>query len=389
MQDKLRKTIGVLGGGQLGKMLIESCTGLNLKYQVLEKSNTCPAHLVCNNIIEGSLYDAEAIKELASKSDVLTYEIEHVNVEALKAEEASTPVIPYPRVLEIIQDKGLQKEFYRDHEIDTLPFTIASADELKDTVLNWDDDRFVLKHRKGGYDGRGVELLDKAAFKLRADANDPSFQSEHGYVIEKLAEKAREFSVIVARDQDGKSISYAPSEMVFDPKANLMDYLIAPVDLNDDQITLIKSLAIRAVNALNSPGVFAVELITDPNGKFYVNEIAPRPHNSGHHTIESTVTSQYEQLNRILLGLPLGSTKLLAAALTANILGPEGVNGAYYLKGIEETLKIEGVYVHMYGKSTTSPYRKLGHFTVIGESPESCINKMNEVRNKLEIASLD
>lgn len=380
------KTIGVLGGGQLGKMLFEAGSSTNTSYVFLETNYECPASLVCKNQVIGSLQDEIKIKELGSLSDVVTYEIEHVNVEALLAlEQSGTPVIPKPSVLTIIQDKGLQKEYYTDNGVATLDFSIATIESLADKVAAWPEDRFVLKHRKGGYDGKGVQLLTKEKFAALLAAKDESLKSEHGYVIEKLANNATEISVIVAIAQDGSTSTYLPCEMVFDPRSNLMDYLIAPSSLSEETNTACESLALQAVKGFDSPGLFAVELFVEANGGVYVNEIAPRPHNSGHHTIESSYTSQYEQLNRILLGQPLGSTALVKPAATCNIVGPQDVNGAYRLANLDQVLAIEGVYIHMYGKTTTSPDRKLGHFTVLANTREEVVEKMDTVKGLLEV----
>lgn len=389
MDNMLNTRIGILGGGQLGKMLIESYSGLNIKYTVLEKDKGCPASLVCPNIVEGSLYDENSIGKIAEEADVMTYEIEHLDIKALEKHSAKTLVIPYPSVLKVIQDKGLQKEFYTDAGVDTLDYILVRAEDLKTAIDDYKHERFVLKHRKGGYDGKGVQLLSKSEFYTLLLSNDESLKSKEGYVIEELCENAREVSVIVAVCQSGDIACYDCSEMVFDAEANLMDYLISPASLPTELEVKAKELAVKAVSALKSPGIFAVELFLDADEKFYVNEIAPRPHNSGHHTIESTYTSQYEQLNRILLNLPLGSTKRLSCALTANILGPKNVNGEYYVSGLTEVFKIEGVYLHLYGKTSSKPYRKLGHFTVLAENNSECIKKMNKVREHLRIKSID
>ena len=381
-------TIGVLGGGQLGKMLFEAGSPTNTSYVFLETNYECPASLVCKNQVIGSLQDEIKIKELGSLSDVVTYEIEHVNVEALLAlEQSGTPVIPKPSVLTIIQDKGLQKEYYADNGVAALDFSIASIENLADKVAAWPEDNFVLKHRKGGYDGKGVQLLTKEKFAALLAAKDESLKSKHGYVIEKLANNATEISVIVAVAQDGSTTTYPPCEMVFDPRSNLMDYLIAPSSLSEETNTACESLALQAVKGFDSPGLFAVELFVEANGGVYVNEIAPRPHNSGHHTIESSYTSQYEQLNRILLGQPLGSTALVKPAATCNIVGPQDVNGAYRLANLNQVLAIEGVYIHMYGKTTTSPDRKLGHFTVLADTRVEVIEKMEKVKGLLEVVT--
>ena len=382
----MNKTIGVLGGGQLGKMLFEAGSPLNINFTFLEKSEGCPASLVCSNQVVGSLQDPIKINSLAKNADVLTYEIEHVNVEALEQlEREGTPVFPKPAVLSIIQDKGLQKQYYADRDVSTLRFTLATKDTLEEEVSNWTEDRFVLKHRKGGYDGKGVQLLTKSQFENLKNHQDKSLISEHGFVIEKLANNAIEVSVIVAVAQDGSSITYPPCEMVFNPRSNLMDYLIAPSSLSLEINHKCEALALKAVKGFNSPGLFAVELFVEARGGIFVNEIAPRPHNSGHHTIESSYTSQYEQLNRILLGQPLGSTALIKPAATCNIVGPQDVNGAYELANLNEVLQIEGVYIHMYGKTTTSHDRKLGHFTILADTRVEVIEKMEKVKGMLSI----
>ena len=384
----MNKTIGVLGGGQLGKMLFEAGSPLNINFTFLEKSEGCPASLVCSNQVVGSLQDPTKINSLAKNADVLTYEIEHVNVEALEQlEREGKPVFPKPSVLSIIQDKGLQKQYYADRDVSTLRFTLATKDTLEEEVSNWTEDKFVLKHRKGGYDGKGVQLLTKQNFTSLLAADNSSLTSEHGYVLEKLAQDAIEVSVIVAVAQDGSSITYPPCEMVFNPRSNLMDYLIAPSSLSLEINQKCEALALKAVKGFNSPGLFAVELFVEARGGIFVNEIAPRPHNSGHHTIESCYTSQYEQLNRILLGQPLGSTALIKPAATCNIVGPQDVNGAYELANLNEVLQIEGVYIHMYGKTTTSHDRKLGHFTILADTRVEVIEKMEKVKGMLSIKS--
>lgn len=385
----MHKTIGILGGGQLGKMLMEAGSPLNFQYQFLEAKADCPASLVSRNQTIGSLQDAEKINELASKSDVITFEIEHVNTEALEKIYASGKlVIPNPSVLSIIQDKGLQKEFYATHNIPTLDFQLADTKNLGHIIENWSEEKFVLKHRKGGYDGKGVQLLSKTSYSELAKNNDESLHSETGYVVEKMANDAKEISVIVAVAQDGSTHSYEPCEMVFDPKSNLMDYLIVPCSLNAELIDRCKSIAQQVVAAFGSPGLFAVELFAEASGDVYVNEIAPRPHNSGHHTIESAYISQYEQLNRILLGLPLGNCDLITPAATCNIVGPENVNGAYTLGNLDEVLQISGVYIHMYGKKQTSPNRKLGHFTVIDPDKAKVVRKMEAVKELLQVVRI-
>lgn len=389
MEHNKELTIGILGGGQLGKMLFEAGSPMNNSYRFLEASANCPASLVCKNQVIGSLMDAEKIIELAKKCDVISYEIEHVNIDALtQLEEQNIPVFPKSSVLKTIQDKGLQKQFYSKHGIPTLQFEISTSSELKDKIDNWKDDTFVLKHRKGGYDGKGVQVLTKANFNLLYSSTDRSIKSSSGFVIEKFVKEVTEVAVIVGVAQDGSISSFDPCEMVFDPNSNLMDYLIAPSSLTSEINNRCQKIAIEVAKLFNSPGLFAVELFIDSMNNIYVNEIAPRPHNSGHHTIESCLTSQYEQLNRILLNQPLGHTSLLCPAATCNIVGPQNITGAYEIDNLNEILSIPGVYIHMYGKATTSPFRKLGHFTVLSETREEVIDKMKRVKELLKIKSI-
>jgi len=384
----MNKTIGVLGGGQLGKMLFEAGSPMNTNYVFLEKTENCPASLVCQHQILGSLKDANKINDLSSKSDVLTFEIEHVNVKALlDLEKKGQSIIPRPAVLSIIQDKGLQKDFYTQHNIPTLEYKNSTSENLRSDIEDWNEDQFVLKHRKGGYDGKGVQLMTKNKFQSLVDNDNESLKSIDGYVIEKMAKEAVEVSVIVAIDQQLNSVSYAPCEMVFDPTSNLMDYLITPSRLSKEINKGCENIAKKTVKAFNSPGLFAVELFVQKNGGIYVNEIAPRPHNSGHHTIESSYTSQYEQLNRILLNQPLGDTSLIQNAITCNIVGPKHINGLYELNNLDLVLQIPGVYIHMYGKKTTSPNRKLGHYTILGKDSLELESKLNRVKELLTIKS--
>jgi 5-(carboxyamino)imidazole ribonucleotide synthase len=384
----MNKTIGVLGGGQLGKMLFEAGSPMNNHYIFLEKTEDCPASLVCQHQVLGSLKDTDKIKELSSKSDVLTFEIEHVNVGALlDLEKKGQSIIPKPAVLSIIQDKGLQKDFYTQHGIPTLEYKNSTSENLRSNIESWNEDQFVLKHRRGGYDGKGVQLMTKNKFQSLIDNDNESLKSIDGYVIEKMAKEVVEVSVIVAIDQQLNSVTYAPCEMVFDPKSNLMDYLITPSRLSKEINKGCENIAKKTVKAFNSPGLFAVELFVQKDGGIYVNEIAPRPHNSGHHTIESSYTSQYEQLNRILLNQPLGDTSLIQNAITCNIVGPKHINGLYELNNLDLVLQIPGVYIHMYGKKTTSPNRKLGHYTILGKDSLELESKLNRVKELLTIKS--
>jgi len=277
--------------------------------------------------VNGSLTSRDKILELAKDSDILTYEIEHIDVQTLiELKDQGKVVIPDPDILRIIQDKSLQKSFYAEKHIATSPFEIFNdEDSLSEALPKIHGDKLVVKSAKGGYDGKGVWILTRSEIS----SSQRGFQLDGSdYVLEAFIPRAREFAVIVARGMDGETKSYPSCEMVFDPELNLVDYLISPSNISTEQEEEIEALALKAVKSLGGAGLFAVELFLDEKGFFYVNEIAPRPHNSGHHSIEANSTSQYEQLNRILLGLPLGETDLRSPVVMMNLLGDSGVTGA-------------------------------------------------------------
>lgn len=368
--------IGIIGGGQLGKMLIESSRPWNVQNTVLESDMNCPASMVAGKVIEGSLMDESKIRELAAATDVLTFEIEHINAEALKKlEEEGKKVIPAGGVLQLIQDKGLQKEFYQNNNIPTVKFKLCNSnDELKAFSEDFSGSRVVVKQRRGGYDGKGVDIVAKT------DIHTGRYKYSEPCVIEECCEDITEYSVIVAADQHGGIISYPVIEMYFNPRSNLVEFLFSPAEITEDLTHECKQVALKAVKALNSPGLFAVELFVDRNAGVLVNEIAPRPHNSGHHTIEGCYTSQFEQLNRILLGLPLGNTDMVKPAAMINLVGAENQTGNYRLKFEKELLKLSGVYIHLYNKKEIKPNRKMGHITVLADSMDELMDKAKMVR---------
>lgn len=370
------KTIGVIGGGQLGKMLIESSRPWNVKNIVLEADADCPASLVADEVLVGGLYEASRLDALAEKCDVLTFEIEHINADhLLLLEQQGKRIIPSPRVLKLIQDKGLQKEFYQEQHLETLPYVLLETQEdLLHHAATFKSEYVVIKSRTGGYDGKGVEIVDRQQilsgnYVLRA----PS-------VMEVFLHNAMEIAVIVSRNEKGEIQTFPLIEMYFNPHSNLVEFLFSPATVSEAIAQLCTDLATRAVVALNAVGVFAVELFVDPAGRVFINEIAPRPHNSGHHTIEGCYTSQFEQLNRILLGLPLGSTALVQPSAMINLVGPAGLSGAYRLEHAATLLQMEGVYIHLYNKKEIRPNRKMGHVTVMAETHEALIEKAAKVR---------
>lgn len=380
-----KKTIGIIGGGQLGKMLIEAGKPWNIKYHILDVADAPSSGLADKHIV-GSLMDEQKIYELAANVDVLTYEIEHIHLGALqKLEAEGKTIIPSPKILEIIQDKGLQKLFFKHHNIPTTDFELAeNPTQWTEKLLLLKGDKVAAKLRKGGYDGKGVELVDKKT--MLEKYNEIPFSE--AVVLEEFVENAIEFSVIVARNKDSKINTFPTVEMEFDPKANLVEFLFAPADIIPEIEDKAKRIAMDCINKLQGIGLFAVEMFLDKEGNIYVNEIAPRPHNSGHHTIEACYTSQYEQLNRILLDMPLGNTDLLTPAAMINLLGAENVNGLYEITGLDKILDLKGVYIHLYNKTHTKPKRKMGHITILGDSMDEVREKANLVKKHIGMKQL-
>lgn len=380
-----KKTIGIIGGGQLGKMLIEAGKPWNVRYAILETQDA-PASGISDVHITGSITDSAKITELSEICDVMTYEIEHINIEALhKLEAAGKTIIPSPKILEMIQDKGLQKNFFRNNQIPSTNFELAeNPSEWEAKLARLNGRKVAAKLRKGGYDGRGVELLDKTA----VSANTAHIPFQGPVVLEEFVENAIELSVIVARSADGSICTFPTAEMEFDPKANLVEFLFAPAETDAETDLRARNIAMDCIVKMQGVGLFAVEMFLDSDKQIFVNEIAPRPHNSGHHTIEACYTSQYEQLNRILLGMPLGNTDLIMPAAMINILGVEGISGPYEMTGLDHILAMKGVYIHLYNKSETKPKRKMGHITILGDTLEQVRQKTAEVRQHLGMKAL-
>jgi 5-(carboxyamino)imidazole ribonucleotide synthase len=376
-------TIGIIGGGQLGKMLIEEGIRYNVRFATLDPDANSPAMPISNLHITGSLQDAEKINELASHADVLTYEIENINTEALFALEASGKLlIPSPKILQIVQDKGLQKQFYIDNNIPTAPFAIVkNASEWKDTLLKNNFTKFAAKLCQGGYDGKGVVLLtatDILENKVAIPFDEPT-------VLEAFVQNDKEISIIVARGLDGEVKCFDAVEMEFDAVANLVTYLKCPATILESVHEKAKKIAVELIEKMNGFGIYAIEMFVTPYGEIIVNEMAPRPHNSGHHSIEACYTSQYEQLIRILLGKPLGDTSIIQPSAMMNILGATTFSGAYKLQHETELLKMQGVYIHDYGKADSKPMRKLGHVTVMAKTEEDLKKKAEKVMGMLEV----
>ena len=375
------KSCGIIGGGQLGMMLLEAAKVENndVQYTILEAQEDCPARPLADSFIQGSLTDENALNALANVSDVLTWEIEHIGVDTLiKLESQGKTIIPKPGVLKIIQDKGIQKEYFVSHGIPTAPFVLKNQNDA------WDLDRFtgekvVLKSRTGGYDGKGVAIVSK---KDLLEGKTPF----HGNVlIEQFAENVKELALIVAVDTQGNLGTYPAIDMYFNPQSNLVEFLYSPSKVETNLLQQAQAIAEKVVASFQSPGLFAVEMFITESNEVWVNEIAPRPHNSGHHSIEGFETSQFAQLNRILLGLELGSMALKCPSAMINIVGPEDFSGTYQLAQNAYWEAQKDVFVHMYGKSETRPNRKLGHVTVTAEDLEKLLLRAQEVQTKLQV----
>lgn len=383
MTKPFHPVIGVIGGGQLGKMLIEASGNWNVRFSVLDPDAQAPARRWSDTFIQGSLKDPEKIKALSTQCNVITYEIEHVNQAVLKElETTGFRVVPSADVLGIIQDKGLQKQFYQSHAINSTPYKLIDhAEGWKMALNDLRGEILVAKSRKGGYDGRGVELVSRK----RLEEGYIPFQEAS--LLEEFVENATELSVMLGRRRNGETSVYPCVQMHFDSRSNLVDYLYSPAHVSEAIQKKAMDLALKAVDALHSEGLFAVELFVDKAGEVFVNEIAPRPHNSGHHTIEGFYTSQYEMLLRVLLDLPLGSTRQILPAVMVNIVGPPDVSGKYRLEGYEAVLAEEGVYLHLYNKEQTRPDRKIGHFTCLADTLEAAVEKAMRVKQTLKIVA--
>jgi 5-(carboxyamino)imidazole ribonucleotide synthase len=373
--------VGIIGGGQLGMMTIEAkFPSLPVEFVVLEQSADCPAAPISNQFIAGSLKSEADIRTLAEASDVLTWEIEHINVDALvQLEKEGKTIIPKPSVLQTIQDKGIQKQFFQQHNIPTAHFALCDAQTITEALLSqFPGEQIVIKTRTGGYDGKGVAILNKSEALQ-------SMPFSGNILIESFVPNALEIAVIVAIAQDGSHAVYPAIEMYFNPKSNLVEFLFSPARISTELEKKIQAIGLQCVQKLNSPGLFAVELFLTENQEIWVNEIAPRPHNSGHHTIEGCHCSQFEQFLRILSGAPLGDPSLVQPAAMINIVGPTHLSGDYQLANEDSLTQNGDVFIHMYRKSETRPNRKLGHATVIAPTLEALLERAESVKNQLEV----
>lgn len=373
--------IGILGGGQLGKMLVQAGSPWDLQMHVLDVSVEFPAAKVAPHFTVGDFTNYEDVISFGQNMDLLTVEIESINVEALDAlENAGKQIFPQPDVIRTIRDKGLQKDFYRTHQIPTSHYQLfenvtAIREALSKGQLSYP---FVQKARTGGYDGRGVAVIhgDQDLSRLLPV---PS-------LVEDLVDIEKELAVIIAANGT-EVVSYPTVEMLFHPTANLVELLACPASVTTDQEERCRDLAIQVAKQLNIRGLLAVELFLTKTGEILVNEVAPRPHNSGHHTIEGNITSQFQQHWRAILGYPLGSTQLIRPAAMINLLGEPDHTGPPEYQGLDACLAMDDVYIHIYGKPETRPFRKMGHVTIIAESTEAVKKQARIVKETLRVIS--
>lgn len=371
--------IGILGGGQLGRMLLQAAANYPVETFVMENDDLCPAAHLCHHFTRGDIRKFEDVYAFGKSLDALTIEIENVNTEALeKLESEGVKVYPKPSVLKTIRNKIFQKEYYKKHEIPTAEFRITqNLEGLKE----WEDFvPAVHKVGEGGYDGRGVQIL-KTKNDFARGFDTPS-------VLEKMVVIDKEIAQLVAINEKGETALYPPVEMIFDADLNLLDYQICPAVLEEKIIWKLEAIALSVVRNFQSPGIFAVEMFVDKRGDVLVNETAPRVHNSGHHTIEAHYSSQFDMLWRIMLGYPLGNPDAILPSIMVNIIGAEGYSGMAYYEGLNEVLKIDNAFVHLYGKKQTKPGRKMGHVTILSTEKQDLLHKANKIKRNLIVKSL-
>ena len=369
--------LGVLGGGQLGRMLIQAANDLNIHIHCLDPDPNAPCSEIAHSFSCGSLTDFNTVLNFGSDKHLITVEIENVNIEALiELEKKEVKVFPQPNVLKIIQDKGLQKVFYLKNNIPTAAFELISS---KAELLLKTDFPFVHKLRTGGYDGKGVKIISNLS-EAEQSFDAPS-------VIEEKIDFQKELSVLVARNEKGEIKTFPLVECEFNPEANLVEFLFSPADVSPEIALKAKEIASQLIEKLSMVGLLAVELFLTKSNELLVNEIAPRPHNSGHHTIECCTTSQFSQHLRAILNLPLGDTSLIQAGAMINLVGEKEFNGPVIYDGLENLLSIPGVFPHLYGKEISKPFRKMGHITITGKNIDELKAKRDKIKGLIRVIS--
>lgn len=372
------RKVGILGGGQLGRMLLQAAANYPVETFVMENDNECPAAHLCHHFTRGDIRNFDDVYNFGKGLDCLTIEIESVNEDALeKLEQEGVKVFPKPSALRIIKNKILQKNFYKQLQVPTADFVVTETRSELSTHQHLLP--AVHKLGMGGYDGRGVQVIREHK-EIELGFDEPG-------VLEKMVDIDREISIIVAVDTKGQNVLYPPVDMVFDPNLNLLDYQISPANIPQQTLWKMEAMALAVVKGLESPGLFAVEMFIDRKGDVLVNETAPRVHNSGHHSIEANYSSQFDMLWRIMLDYPLGNTAHILPAAIVNLLGAEGFSGEAAYDGLEEVLKMDNVFVHLYGKKQTKPGRKMGHVTILHTDKQDLVYKAHKIKNTLRVIS--
>ncbi len=369
----MQKT-GILGGGQLGRMLLQAAANYPVETFILENDPECPAAHLCHHFTKGDIKDFDAVYNFGKALDAITIEIENVNIDALeKLEAEGVKVYPQPSVLRTIKNKILQKQYYQQHQIPSPAFVITNnLSELQQQEAFLPA---VHKIGEGGYDGRGVQLIQSKE-DIAKGFNAPA-------ILESLVEIHKEIALMIAVGNNGETALYPPVEMLFNPDLNQLDYQLCPAEISEKTLYVAEAIALAVVRNLKSPGIFAVEMFVDKNGNVLVNETAPRVHNSGHHTIEAHYSSQFDMLWRVMLGYPLGNTDYILPSIMVNITGADGYSGDVQYEGLEEVLKIEDAFVHLYGKKQTKPGRKMGHVTVLSKDKQELFFQSNKIKRTL------
>ncbi|HKO77904.1 MAG TPA: 5-(carboxyamino)imidazole ribonucleotide synthase [Flavobacterium sp.] len=374
--------LGILGGGQLGKMLLFDTRKFDIQTYVLDPSDEAPCKIACNHFSQGDLMDFETVYNFGKQVDVLTFEIELVNLDALeKLENEGLKVYPSPKTLKLIQNKGIQKAFYIENNIPTAPFKRYAT--LKDLVVDLVDSNiqlpFVWKCTEFGYDGNGVKVIRQTSDL----ENLPNVEC----IAETMVPFKNELAVIVCRNPQGEIKTYPVVEMEFHPEANQVEYVICPARIDDKVAEKARAIALNVSKQFNHVGLLAVEMFQTEDDEILVNEVAPRPHNSGHYSIEASYTSQFENHLRAILDLPLGNTESKVAGIMVNLSGAEGFSGDVVYENIEKILGWNGVTPHIYGKKQTRPFRKMGHVTIVNEDINEARRIAEDVKNTIKVIS--
>jgi len=373
-------TLGILGGGQLGKMLLTETRKFDITTKVLDPSPDAPCRIACNTFVQGNLTDFNTVYNFGKDVEVLTIEIENVNVEALeKLQTEGVKVYPSPQTIKNIQNKATQKQFYATHGIPTAPFQVFQNTESLKKAINEQQLSlpFVWKSARFGYDGNGVKIVRQLT-DLNLLPNDQC-------IAESLVPFKKELAVIVARNAKGQVRTYPVVEMEFHPEANQVEYVLCPARIEEAVAQKARTIAIQVAQAFEIVGLLAVELFQTKNDEILVNEVAPRPHNSGHYSIEAAYTNQFEQHLRAILNLPLGSTESKVAGVMVNLVGAEGYQGKVVYENIEQIMAMEGVTPHIYGKKETRPFRKMGHVTIVNPNINKARQIAEQVKNTIRV----